>query len=567
MLRRRLRFDRRGGALQPSEHRPPAPETSSLRLPGYAEWLLDTPSIVIVCLAVALALRVISPVAAITSDEGYWMQRTVRFGAALERGDFPSTYRSGHPGVTVMWVGLLGIDRADLQRFLPVRFTNHVTLESSPGYLDMLAQARFAIAVATGLLATCIVWLSWRLLGAGPGLLGGILMVLDPFALGISRLLHVDALLAPLLIASALSALVFWTRDGHPVYLILSAVTGGLAILTKAPAIFLIGYVGLVALVSAARSPNRRALLAFAVGWGVLLVAVYVTLWPAMWSEPLQRIGQVIDFTAKQGGSPHNWSNFFLGAPTSGDPGPLYYPVALLYRLSPIVLLGVLLLPLALRRRVPARAPVLGLLAFAVLFAGMMTLGAKKFDRYLLPTILVLDLLAGVGLWALLRTIRSRHVALGALAGLLVVQAALMWKAFPFPEAFYNPLLGGAHGAQQAIMVGWGEGLEQTARYLNAQPNADRLTVSTHYHHVLRPLFRGTTVRIVAPVRLDYFVVYVNMVQRPNLIPATVRQVMETTPPDFTAMVGDVEYAWVYRIPSRIETIDVPGSIDEGDEE
>ncbi len=54
--------------------------------------------------ALALALRVVGSVPVITSDEGYWMQRTLRFGAALAAGDWVSTYCRGHPGVTVMWL-------------------------------------------------------------------------------------------------------------------------------------------------------------------------------------------------------------------------------------------------------------------------------------------------------------------------------------------------------------------------------------------------------------------------------------------------------------------------------
>ena len=38
-----------------------------------------------------------------TSDEGYWLQRTVRFGEAVLTRDWVQTARSGHPGVTVMW--------------------------------------------------------------------------------------------------------------------------------------------------------------------------------------------------------------------------------------------------------------------------------------------------------------------------------------------------------------------------------------------------------------------------------------------------------------------------------
>src|SRR5215217_3666270 len=67
-----------------------------------------------------------------TADEGYWMRRTVRFWAALARGDPASTYRAGHPGVTVMWAGLAGIGPARLTPFLPERSIRFEPLEWAP---------------------------------------------------------------------------------------------------------------------------------------------------------------------------------------------------------------------------------------------------------------------------------------------------------------------------------------------------------------------------------------------------------------------------------------------------
>ena len=57
------------------------------------------------------------------------MQRSVRFGAALARGDLASTFRAGHPGVTVMWTGLVGIGPERLAPFLPERFAQYSVLE------------------------------------------------------------------------------------------------------------------------------------------------------------------------------------------------------------------------------------------------------------------------------------------------------------------------------------------------------------------------------------------------------------------------------------------------------
>jgi hypothetical protein len=105
-------------------------------------------------------------------------------------------------------------------------------------------------------------------------------------------------------------------------------------------------------------------------------------------------------------------------------------------------------------------------------------------------------------------------------------------------------------------MVGWGEGLDQVADFLNAQPGAENMVAKTHYHHVLRSMFRGNTVRVPDPTPVNYFVVYVNMAQR-LIIPPTVVQLMHMVPPDFTAYVNGRPYAWVYRVDGVVEA--VPG--------
>jgi hypothetical protein len=170
----------------------------------------------------------------------------------------------------------------------------------------------------------------------------------------------------------------------------------------------------------------------------------------------------------------------------------------------------------------------------------------KKLDRYMLPAQVMLDLLAGAGYWWLFGALRPRRLAAAALGAPLLAQALLCWQSYPYPIAFYNPLLGGLAGAERTIIVGWGEGLEQAAAYLNAQPNAAEQVVSVHYEHVLRPRLRARTVRPTAPVAIDYLVLYINMRQRHQVLTAPQRA-LAGQEPVFTARVNGVEYAWVYQ--------------------
>src|SRR5207253_2473698 len=124
-------------------------------------------------------------------------------------------------------------------------------------------------------------------------------------------------------------------------------------------------------------------------------------------------------FALTVGGEPHVLPNYFLGQVIRTDPGPLYYPLALAYRLGPVSAAGLIGLLVLLWRRRGDLGGVIGLIGFAALFVALMTLGAKKFDRYMLPALMVLDLIAGVGVWAVLTRLRFRGLALLAFAGLL----------------------------------------------------------------------------------------------------------------------------------------------------
>jgi 4-amino-4-deoxy-L-arabinose transferase-like glycosyltransferase len=499
----------------------------------------------------------------LTVDEGFWMQRTLAFGAALARGELSDTYRIGHPGVTVMWIGLLGIGPGQLAAFLPDLYSSFPRMETASAYLRAIAGAHYAMAVLTAALTALTVAMAWRLLGRGPGLTGGLLLVLDPYLAGASQLLHVDAALGPLMAVSALAGLLYWTRRRSLLYLALSAVAGGFALLTKAPAVAVAIYFVLVGLIAAPPWRTGWRWGGAVLLWAGMAGAVYFAFWPALWVDPVSHLRRVVEFTLAAGTSPHGTPNFFLGRVLHEDPGPLYYPVALAFRLSPVVLGGLVALLIALRQGQARSAPLLWLLAYPLLFLGVMSLGAKKLDRYVLPAIIVLDLLAGAGIWYLFRELRPFRLAAAAVVVPLTLQLGLLWQAYPYPLAFYNPLFGGPAGARQALMIGLGEGLDQVADYLNSRPDATGLRVATLYDHGLRPLFRGqtfylyddrlqalhgrTTRRVTQQVPLDYLVVYVNMVQR-SLVPASVEPLLATEPPEFTAFVHGVDYARLYRV-------------------
>jgi len=259
------------------------------------------------------------------------------------------------------------------------------------------------------------------------------------------------------------------------------------------------------------------------------------------------------------------------------------------------------------------RTVLLSLLAYAVIFGLGMTFGAKKFDRYLLPAFPALDLVAGwglaMGLWWLAR--RGARTALGAhggegrgpsLAGggvgggssngagvdrragvqraiavggaALVAVAALVgaWRHAPYYLDAFNPLFGGIQRAPGRILVGWGEGLDRAAAWLNALPDAEGLQVATRYRSAFGPLFRGQALEMnkIDPATVDYYLFYQNQLQRdldPELLAryrpgpyapgatgyarghpasAVARLPGPAPSPAHVVRLGGIDYAWLY---------------------
>ena len=116
-----------------------------------------------------------------------------------------------------------------------------------------------------------------------------------------------------------------------------------------------------------------------------------------MWARPLRALERMAVYTQEKGGSPMDAGSFFLGTPIA-DPGPLYYAVALPLRLSPLILLGLLLWLLL---RAPRARHGVGLVLLVGLgLAAVLALLPKKADRYILPAIPFLAVVAAVGIGA-----------------------------------------------------------------------------------------------------------------------------------------------------------------------
>jgi len=518
-------------------------------------------------------------------DENLWYQRSAQFLHGLVHGQLAQTAQTGHPGVTTMWSGSIGLLLYYLQAGLPgeglAQFADRML--ATPATLDILRWLRLPLAVLSALSVAVAFGLTQRLLGRRAALIGALLMAFEPFFLGHSRVLHHDSPTAAFSLLAVLTWLLY-LKERQRAWLVLAGAGVALATLSKISSIFLLGFAGLTLLPTLwqGRGSFWRGLPRLASPWlqlaGVVILVV-VLAWPALWDAPLDTLRLVYGFIDEEKG-PHENGTFFMGQPVP-DAGPLYYPVSLSFVMSPVTLigLGLAVIGLALawmRARRASRGQVhdqpdvpwaAWLLGYALLFVIYMSLIAKKQERYVLPAVVTFDLVAGWGWTTIIALFPGfrRYVdnaAAGArpsarLAGhalpvlVCIAQLAMAWSSAPYYSTFYNPLLGGGEQAQKVILVGRGEGLEQAVRYIQAHADQPVRRVASWYGTTTTVLFEDQVeVSDVAHPQYilgsDYIIFYVNQLQR--LLPDTgIIRYVRRQPPVHTVRLSGIDYAYVYR--------------------
>lgn len=544
--------------------------------------------------------------------------------AAFLHGDLRGTYWHFYPGVTMSWLDALGMGGQyllDWLRGVPLPpFTDYIYGD----ILSLLVANRLPYAILTAAAVPAFYWLSRQLLPERIALLGALFLAFDPFFLAHSRVAHGDAPVTVFMTLSALAFFIYLGQMSEPAsqptrtkqfwlssllsplssfYLVASAILGGLAALTKAPgqlmAIFIVGlsliYAGLEwwRMKDGSLTPHASRLilrwLGVIVSWGFVSLAVFVLLWPAMWVDPPGTVRRMLAETLGKVEAGH--LVYFFGQPAL-DPGPWFYPYVIPFRLTPVVLLGVLfsfiLLVYHLAHSTKPSPPCeasswdasrftphffLWLFVIALLLFGI--LSPKKQDRYLLPLFPFLDLLAAIGWFGLLDLgysfIKSRFPLNYPLSSifyllsstfLLLLHLLPMVTYYPYYLAYFNPLMGGPVRAAQTTLVGWGEGMEQVAAYLNGKPHAERLYVASTPSQTLLPYFVGTGENFYTndiAFRADYVVLYLAQMQRLAPSPEIINY-FQAQQPEKIITIHDVVYAKIYPGPKLI-LADIPPTV------
>ncbi len=512
----------------------------------------------------------------VTPDEPIWVLRSLNFATALSRGDWAGTAQIGHPGVTTMWLGSIGItlkrladptssaQAIDWLRQVPALAPDNAEAFKRLGVFLTFARLPVILINALGLVG--IFWLARKLLGQSIALLAALLMALDPFMAGLGGLLHVDGLLTTFSTLSVLSLLIAISGQrsaisskssviGRPWatvrWFALAGFFAALAFLSKSPALFLTPFTFLVVGIAILfkKIPPRSALSGLFT-FVVCHLAFVILLYPAMWVDPIGTLQGIIGLASFYSGNAVR-PTFFDGQYVLNH-GLTFYPTALLYRLTPSVLigLGIAVSAIIIRRKNNRDLGWLGIcLLFAILYLGFITPVAKKYDRYMLPIFPVLIFVAAWGIGQLshvtLKAFRFgsafKYLPPIAIAAQVIV-VAINW---PYLLMHYDPLLGGIVEAQKHFAVGWGEGLGAAANWINSQPDGLQSTVATAAVPSFAPIFSGRSTGMTDR-DLELADYYVLTLSERQLNPDAFAQIQARASIVQPLYFGSIEGAWVF---------------------
>ena len=544
----------------------------------------------VLCLFLLMGMpRLFSLDAHWSSDETLWLQRSAEFMRAVQTGKFEQMPLASHLGIPTMWL-------AGLRQTVGMDFTR--------GSQQDLALARWFIGVALWSGLVVVFFLLRRLFMFWTAMFAWTFLAINPVFLAQSRRVHTDALATLFILFTVLLFLLYCVSPKQRHYLIFSGIAFGLACLSKSYSLILLFWAPACLFLFRQRGGAWRSFLSHAFLSGLLflncsLLTVFA-LWPIFWTPifglralcllgaiffltvvkqqdktfvtmtvfavsiavgffALKTVSEVFSSVKWAITTGHEVEYFFLGKVVS-NPGWLFYPFTLSIESTPLTI------PLAVggmvwlwkqRKENTATTQQLRItfsfLGCVLLFMLFFSLTGRKFSRYLLPILPMLDVLASIGLFYMVKWLctrikkpyfrRTANVA--CVVFILLLTAVPVFALHPYYGTYYN-LCWKVTDITQIITIDEVEGLDLAAKYLNKKSDRNQIAVqaSDLGVEVLGYYLKGTVHRADENRSVDYEVVYIQDVQI-GRVPQTGTLNGQL---DHTITLNGIDYIWIYKV-------------------
>ncbi|MBI4022136.1 MAG: phospholipid carrier-dependent glycosyltransferase [Candidatus Andersenbacteria bacterium] len=455
-----------------------------------------------------------------TADEKMWVANTQNFTRHLATFNWDHLLQQPHPGITTTWLGSLTIN--------------------SPS----LAVRKLPLVIGQSVLIGLTGYIFYRLWGKTASALLVTLLALNPFLIAHTRVYAMDSLLAHFLLLST-ACLLLWREQRETRYLIFAAYAAALAVLSKLPGLIIVAATIVAISFWTTRDRRRANPLAPLAIWLTAFAISLIAFFPSLTLNFPEVKQKTLDFLLT--GDVQEVHHVSAGFD--------YYFKTLIFFSTPLQLGALFALPFTWRyfSRAQKEAAML-LLSTAALFIAAMSFGAKKGDRYILPVFLLLDAAFVLVFFSFTSWLSKKSRILlitsyGLLITMLAWQAADVARLHPYALAYVNPLTKPWYGDRR---LGWGEGLDLAAQYLNKMPAADQLTVAAPYPTEFAYVFTGRVIPLnhYAAAKADYIILYRSLLERGHEAWETeVLHEFQRLEPEKTITLNGLPYVWIYRAP------------------
>lgn len=453
------------------------------------------PSVVFVFLFVVLYRLPNLGLDLINNDDGWWKSRGYAYSSAVTSLDFAQTAQTYHPGVTLLWSQFIAIKAYGV--IYDLGFTPDY-FNVSEYILNHILQNLFVVLTTSVLLSILYLGLT-KIFGKFYSILFIIILASEPFFTALGRTIHLDALLA----ISMFACFVYYylaldeNSKNKKLNLVLGGALGGVALLTKSPALFLIPMLFVPVLLSKNISELERKLIIYTKTL-LIMFAIFFLLWPAMWVMPLEVLNNYL-FKGVQGvGIEEGHQHYWFGTITS-DPGWFFYPLVIIGRYSSVLFITTIGGALYLFKKKKdifkdqlAQFSFMNLVYFAC-FVLMISLASKKIDRYSLPVIFPMIVLS----LYFLKNLNLSRQKIKFIFGIYIAWAVITYSnLYSYYLLYASPLIGGYESALKLIEPGWPVAYAKLAQYFNDKENATNLKVALVDHFYIRGYANFKTIDI-----------------------------------------------------------------------
>ncbi|KKS03119.1 MAG: hypothetical protein UU64_C0006G0029 [candidate division WWE3 bacterium GW2011_GWF2_41_45] len=405
------------------------------------------------------------------SDALRWHRRSDNFLQALKNQNFEKTYQRYHPGVTAMWAG--AVSEQILNEYQKLKGDEIATLENAEFYPVLHALSKLVLIAILAFCFALQIYLVSKLFGSKTALLFGIIISTEPYFIGINRWFHLSSMEA-MFSLNVLLLLMYFIQTNKLRFIVLSGFFAGLGLLTKMTVSITIAFSFSYILYRVFRNKTKFNAAVFYV---ISICVTVLVLFPALWVKPMFVFWSM--YSAIVNAVFEDIRGELLTLPQK----LFYYPIILLFKMSPVVLIIGVYSIINTFKRVTSKEFVLGVyLVFLVTF---LTITDQKIDRYSI---------ALFPFWILLVANTLSKLKPRILTVLLSIHVAtFIWATsvyYPVYSAFINPLFGHKFVLNAGFYENSGEYFSEAAFYLNIKGRNIRTHVPNNIES-FKPYYKG----------------------------------------------------------------------------